>query len=89
MVRLQVEVCNKLGLHTRAAAKVVNTAARFRSRITVHCGGKSADAGSIMALMMLAAAQGARLTVEAAGPDAAQAAGEVAALVRARFGEED
>jgi len=58
MLKQQIEIINKLGLHARAAAKLVSTADRFESSMEVEFAGQKADAKSIMAVMMLAASKG-------------------------------
>ena len=70
----EIRLRNTQGLHARVAAKVVKVAGRFRSRIVLHVGERTASARSIMAVMMLAAAMGATVRVEIEGPD------EIAAL---------
>lgn len=88
MVEREVEVVNRLGLHARAAAKLVHTAGRFESSVRLHDGAQSVDAKSILGLLLLAAAQGSRLTVRCEGPDEQAAAGAVEALFADGFGEE-
>jgi len=83
----EVVIVNRLGLHARAAAQFVRTAGTFQAEITVEGGGRTVNGKSIMGLLMLAAAQGTRLTLRAAGPDGALALAALAALVRDRFGE--
>ena len=86
---LRITLINKLGLHARAAAKLVNEAAGFASKIEVAIAGsdQSADAKSIMSVMMLAASCGTELefNIDGADADAAQQAIEV--LINNRFGE--
>ena len=84
----QVEVINRLGLHARASAKLVKTAASFASSVEVHANGKMVDGKSIMGLMMLAAGPGTILTVTAEGSDAAEALNELEQLVNQNFEEE-
>jgi phosphocarrier protein len=81
-------IMNKRGLHARAAAKIVEAAARFTSEITIVHDGQSVNARSIMGLMMLAASLGTEVQVRATGPDAAQALTAIVALIEAKFGEE-
>ncbi len=88
MVRRDVLVVNALGLHARAAARFVQAAARFRSRIVVSRDGRSADGKSILGLLALLCAQGSRLTVAADGSDEDEALQTLCALVASRFGEE-
>tara|TARA_Y100001934_G_C11774043_1_gene505095 strand:+ start:299 stop:568 length:270 start_codon:yes stop_codon:yes gene_type:complete len=85
--RVEITIINKLGLHARAAAKLVALASEFESEVWLVREGKRVDATSIMAVMMLAAGQGTALTVEAEGPDESRAVESIAALVDDRFGE--
>jgi phosphocarrier protein len=82
-----VLIHNRLGLHARAAAQFVKLAATFKAEITVEVGTRKVNGKSIMGLLMLAAADGTRLTLKAAGPDAAPAVAALAGLVAQRFGE--
>lgn len=79
---------NKLGLHARAAAAFVKTAAVFTSDIRVTCNGKTVNGKSIMGVMMLAAACGTGIEVAADGADADAALDRIETLVRDRFGED-
>ncbi len=81
-------ICNKLGLHARAAARLVQTASVFDCELTIRTPRRSVNAKSIMGILMLAAAQGTTITVEASGPDALAAVDAIDALVQDRFGEE-
>jgi phosphocarrier protein HPr len=83
-----VTIVNRLGLHARAAAKLVTLAGKFACDIRVRKDGREVSGKSIMGVMMLAAAKGSRITIVAAGSDAAQALDELAALVANRFDEE-
>ena len=88
--RLQAsaKITNKRGLHARAAAKIVEAAARFQSEITIVKDGNRVNARSIMGLMMLAASLGSEIGVEAEGPDQEAAMTAMLALIEAKFGEE-
>ncbi|HEY3778479.1 MAG TPA: HPr family phosphocarrier protein [Rhizomicrobium sp.] len=86
--RAVVRIVNKKGLHARASAKIVEAAARFRSRIQISYNQQTVDARSIMGLMMLAASEGSEIAIDADGPDAAAALAAIVALTEARFGEE-
>jgi phosphocarrier protein len=88
MTRKELLIVNKLGLHARAASHLVKTACDFKSRITVEKSGASANAKSIMGLMLLAAAKGHTVTVTADGEDEAAALAAVEALIRDRFHED-
>ncbi|WP_119396024.1 HPr family phosphocarrier protein [Salinibius halmophilus] len=89
MVEKQTKLINLRGLHARAASKLVNTASAFGSSITVEKDGKEADAKSIMAVMMLAAAKDHQLTIKATGSDEEAALDAVLALIEDKFGEEE
>jgi phosphocarrier protein len=88
MIRKDVSIVNKLGLHARAASHLVKTASDFKCRITVEKAGASANAKSIMGLMLLAAAKGHTVTVSADGEDEAAALAAIEALIRNRFHED-
>ena len=83
-----MEIVNQRGLHARASAKFVKTAAGFDAEVTVSKDGQTVDARSIMGLMMLAAGIGSTIDIEAEGPEADAAVEALAALVADRFDEE-
>jgi phosphocarrier protein HPr len=87
-VSATVEVSNRLGLHARAAAKLVNLANRYESHIEVSKDGQTADAKSIMGVLLLCCHQGARITFRVLGADADAALAALCALVADGFGEE-
>ena len=87
MLRREVEIVNKLGLHARASAKLTQLAAKFDSDVQVMRSGRKVNAKSIMGVMMLAAGKGSRVTIEIAGPDEAQAMEAICALINDCFGE--
>ena len=87
VVRREVTIINKLGLHARAAAKLVTLASGFEADVRIRRDDREVDAKSIMGVMMLAAGKGTRLEVVATGPEAEVAAERLQALVRERFGE--
>ena len=88
MISRDVEVTNRLGLHARAAARFVQTANRYRSRITLGRDSRAMDGKSILGILLLAAARGSVLTVTADGEDEEAALMALADLVAGRFGEE-
>lgn len=88
MTELDVQILNALGLHARAAARFVHLANTFRSRISVAKEGVRVDGKSMLGLLTLAAPRGVRLRLTADGDDESQAVEQLAALVRARFGED-
>jgi phosphocarrier protein len=85
----ELELVNRLGLHARAAAKLVQTAGGYAARVTLHRDGESVDAKSILGILLLAAPVGSRLLVRCEGPDEAAALEGVRALFADRFGEEE
>jgi phosphocarrier protein len=87
MKQQQVTIVNKLGLHARPSAALTQTATRYKSEVWLTKGTRRVNGKSIMGVMMLAAARGTTLTVEANGPDEDEALAAIAALVAAGFGE--
>jgi phosphocarrier protein len=83
----EMQIINELGLHARAAAAFVKVANRYRSDIMVSKDSLTVNGKSIMGVLMLAAAKGASIVVEAKGDDAQDALKALAALVGDRFGE--
>ena len=88
MVERDVEIVNRLGLHARAAAKLVQAASSFSCRVELEKDGQAVDAKSILGILLLAAAQGTPVTVRCDGDDEEEALAAVAALIHDRFGEE-
>ena len=88
MTEGEVVIVNALGLHARAAAKLVNLAKTFTCSIELRLQDKSVDAKSIMKVMMLAAGQGTVLTLRTSGDEEEDAYDAVSALIGDRFGEE-
>jgi phosphocarrier protein HPr len=85
----EIEIVNKKGLHARASAKFVQCAEQFDAAIVVTRGHESVGGTSIMGLMMLAAAPGVTITIQATGREAAAAVDALCNLIATRFGEED
>jgi len=83
-----IELTNRLGLHARACAKIVRVASQFRCNISLIWNGRRASAGSMMAVMLLAAGVGATIRVETCGPDEAEAMTAIVQLIAGQFGEE-
>jgi phosphocarrier protein len=81
-------IMNKRGLHARASAKFVETAARFQADVTVTKGDATVSGRSIMGLMMLAASLGTSIELAAQGPDATEAVKALLALIAAKFHED-
>lgn len=87
MSRREVEIINRLGLHARAAAKLVSCASGFASRIEIERNGHRVNGKSIMGVMMLAASRGSRIVIEASGEDEEAALAALETLIGERFGE--
>jgi phosphocarrier protein len=83
------EVRNKLGLHARAATKLVQLASRFPCEILLSRAGQSANAKSVMGVLLLCGSKGTQLEVEATGVEAEQAVTQIGELISNRFGEEE
>ncbi|UCE65902.1 MAG: HPr family phosphocarrier protein [Candidatus Zixiibacteriota bacterium] len=88
MVEVEVMITNKLGLHARPAAKLVQTASEFESNIVLIKENLEVNAKSIMGVMMLAAEMGTTITIRADGPDEKEAVNVVAHVFNSRFGED-
>jgi phosphocarrier protein HPr len=86
-VSRDVQIVNPLGLHARPAAQLVKLASKYTSEVTISRDGMPINAKSIMGVMMLAAEQGATVSISAVGADAEDAVNALAALVAAGFGE--
>lgn len=87
MLETKIMIINKLGLHARASAKFVSTAARFQSRLDVTKESKTINGKSIMGVMMLAANKGSELTLHFDGPDEVEMQEAMVNLINNRFGE--
>jgi phosphocarrier protein len=85
----ELTICNKKGLHARASARFVQTVEKFDADVRVMRCGEIVGGTSIMGLMMLAAAPGTKITVEATGREAAEVIAALAALIDSRFGENE
>jgi phosphocarrier protein HPr len=85
----EVTIVNKKGLHARASAKFVQLAEQFDAAVTVTRGHESVGGTSIMGLMMLAAAPGCSIRIEASGNQAREALEALCGLVESKFGEEE
>jgi phosphocarrier protein len=88
MISRDFTISNKLGLHARPSAQLTQAAAQFQSEVWIAKDGRRVNAKSIMGVMMLAAGQGAVVTVDAEGPDEAQAIDAIGVLIDGKFGEE-
>lgn len=89
MIEKEIQIINKLGLHARAAAKLVSLASNFESEIELSRDGRKVNGKSIMGVMMLAASKGTMITVGISGDDAEQAMSEIEELIADKFGESE
>ena len=87
MITQKIKVINKLGLHARAASRFVATTSAYTCQIQVGYNGRTVDGKSIMAIMMLAAGQGAELKLNFNGVDELQACEDLCNLINNYFGE--
>ena len=87
MISREVTISNKLGLHARAAAKLVSTASGFGAEVTLDKQGQRVNGKSIMGVMMLAASKGTALQISIDGDDEEQAMAALTALIDDKFGE--
>lgn len=87
MPRREIEIVNELGLHARASARLTQVASRYKSGVWLSRNGKRVNAKSIMGVMMLAAAKGAKIEIETEGPDADTAMSALVELIEGQFGE--
>ena len=89
MQERNVTIANKLGLHARAAAKLVTMASGYSSDIDIARNDQSVNGKSIMGVMMLAASKGTELVIRTSGDDEQEAADNLAKLVAGKFGEKE
>ncbi|MCD6487330.1 MAG: HPr family phosphocarrier protein [Syntrophobacterales bacterium] len=83
-----VTLKNKLGLHARASAKIVNVSSKYESKVFLKKNGRKVEGRSILGILTLACPMGSRITVEADGSDADDLMRELVELVENKFGEE-
>jgi phosphocarrier protein HPr len=89
MQQREVEIVNKLGLHARASAKLTQLAGSYQCEVWLTRSGRRVNAKSIMGVMMLAAAKGARVEIETSGADEEAAMQALVELIAHRFGESE
>lgn len=82
------EIINELGLHARAATRLVQLATQFSSEIELEKDGQKANGKSVMGVLLLCGQKGSRVKITATGDDARQALDALGGLIRDRFGEE-
>ena len=87
MIKSNIIISNRLGLHARASAKLTKLAGSFKSEIHLSRNNRRVNAKSIMGVMMLAAGMGSAVEIEADGIDEAEALAALRALIDSRFGE--
>lgn len=87
MISRAVTIINRLGLHARAATRLVNCSSQFQSEIIIRKGTRSINGKSIMGVLTLAASPGTDLLIEADGADEEQALESIIRLINNRFGE--
>ena len=88
MIETPAPIVNRLGLHARAAAKLVHLASTFDSDVLIVSNGEEVDAKSILGVLLLAAAQGMTVIIRTSGRDEKEAMDAILALIANRFGEE-
>ena len=89
MIERRVTIVNKLGLHARAASKLVNCASAFAAEVWLRRGDREINGKSIMGVLTLAASRGTELEVRCEGPDEAPAMDAIEQLIENRFGEDE
>lgn len=89
MIKQNIEIINKLGLHARASSKFTQTASRYKSEIWATRNGRRVNGKSIMGLMMLAAGKGSFIELEISGEDEADAMNSLVDLINQRFDEDE
>ena len=87
MLKKEITITNKLGLHARASAKLTKLAGSFNCDVWMSKGERRINAKSIMGVMMLAAGKGSKVTIETDGADEAEAMDALLALIADYFGE--
>lgn len=87
MLKQEIEIINKLGLHARASTKLTQIASQYKSEVWIERNGRRVNAKSIMGVMMLAASKGSKIILEANGPDESAALQALAGLINNKFGE--
>lgn len=85
----EIQIINRLGLHARAATKLVQTASQFAAEVHIVKDGQRVSGKSILGVMMLAAAKGSQIVIETDGEDQDQALAALTNLINERFGEDE
>jgi len=87
MIKRDIEIVNKLGLHARASAKLTQLATSYKCEVNLERNGRRVNAKSIMGVMMLAAGKGTTIQIETEGDDESAAMDGLVALINDKFGE--
>jgi phosphocarrier protein HPr len=87
MLKQDIEIINKLGLHARASTRLTQTASQFKCEIWIERNNRRVNAKSIMGVMMLAASKGSIISIETSGADEQEAMNALLNLINSRFGE--
>ncbi|MEY4729141.1 MAG: hypothetical protein RL020_299 [Pseudomonadota bacterium] len=87
MLKQEIEIINKLGLHARASAKITQLAAQYKCHINLIRNARKVNAKSIMGVMMLAASKGSKIEIETDGEDEQAAIDALRKLINDKFGE--
>lgn len=87
MIKQEIEIINKLGMHARASTKLTQTASQYACEIWIERNARRVNAKSIMGVMMLAASKGSKITLETSGKDERAAMDALIELINTRFGE--
>jgi phosphocarrier protein len=87
MQHRELTIMNRLGLHARAAVKLVSLSSKYVSRVVLVANGRRADARHLMAILLLSAGMGAKVSIEVSGPDEVAAMTAVTRLISNGFGE--
>ncbi len=89
MIERDITIINKLGLHARAASKLVNCASFWESQVWLKRGDREVNGKSIMGVLTLAASRGTHLTIKTDGEDESSAMEDLQNLINGRFGEDE
>lgn len=87
MQQRKLTIVNRLGLHARAAAKLVSVCSRYASNVIIVANGRRANARHLIAILLLSASMGASVSIEVEGPDEVEAISAVTRLITNGFGE--
>lgn len=87
MQQRKLTIVNRLGLHARAAAKLVTLCTRYVSDVVIVANGRRANARHFIAILLLSASMGVQVSIEASGPDELEAIGAITRLISTGFGE--